>query len=175
VPTRDVAFYPSLLEIPPGTSRPIRVGVTARPRDREATYRLVVRQMPAAAQTTGTALRILTEMSIPIFVAPPGGARAVPGIEPGVVEDGKLRFRLFNTGDASYRAQRVEVRLLGDRGEALERRELPGWYVLARGTLRRELEIPQEHCPGLREVRIEVEIEGHEPIRARQPLRCTPP
>ena len=172
-PTQDVAFFPSLLEIPPGESRPIRIGVTRAPRDREASYRLVVRQIPGAAKESGAAIRVITEMSIPIFVAPEG-ARAEPRLEIGGVKDGKFEVQLSNPGNASYRPQRVLVKLLGDDGAELVQRTIPGWYVLAGGRLHHDVEIPADACTRLREVAVEAEVEGHAPLRARRRLACIP-
>lgn len=172
--TRDVSFFPSLLEILPGESRPIRIGVSRAPRDRELTYRLIVRQLPAASNTDpGTAVRVLTELSIPIFVAPKG-AGAKPRLEINSLEDATLEFEFSNPGNASFRLGRIVVSPYDADGNELRAHALAGWYVLANGRRRYELEIPSGVCARLHEVVIEAEVAHDAPLRARRQLACTP-
>jgi len=70
----DPIFFPRALEIMPGESRIIRVGVKATPLSQEETYRLFVEELPPAApaepQTGGASLRVYLRVGVPVFVAP---------------------------------------------------------------------------------------------------------
>ena len=57
----DLIFFPRALEIPPGESRIIRVGVKAAPATREDTYRLFIEELPPAVAPTPEAGRHLAQ------------------------------------------------------------------------------------------------------------------
>lgn len=76
----DVVASPPLATIPPGGSQVVRLLLRRRPQDREATYRILLDQIPAAAAPG--VVRMALRLSLPIFAEPPG--RAAP----------RLQFRL---------------------------------------------------------------------------------
>lgn len=78
--TSEVMVNPALFTVEPGASQIVRVGLrqpnTAQV---EATYRLVLREVPVvdeASETAGPALRVLVSMRLPIYVAPDKVERA---------------------------------------------------------------------------------------------------
>ncbi len=55
-PAEGLLYFPRTMEIPPGESRIVRVGVRAAPVTREETYRLFIEELPpaSAAERAGT-------------------------------------------------------------------------------------------------------------------------
>src|SRR5689334_10246455 len=63
-PTREVAYFPSMLELAPGESRQIRIGTTAGSGTHEKTYRVTVEQLPSLeAEQPG--IHLLMKTSVP--------------------------------------------------------------------------------------------------------------
>ncbi|GAM99987.1 sigma-fimbriae chaperone protein [alpha proteobacterium U9-1i] len=71
--TTDVVVAPSVFAVRPGQEQIVRLAIMAAAREagREAAYRLILRQLPAAE--AGAGLRVQLQMSLPVF-APPRGA-----------------------------------------------------------------------------------------------------
>jgi len=171
--TDALTVFPTVFEIPPGASKSIRVGLRRLPSSGEASYRLLVKQLPANRRQAGdgAAVQMLTNFSLPVFAAT-AEARAAPRLGEPEVRGARLSFALRNDGDRSFRATRVMVRGHGVGAESLFETELPAWYVLSRGIRRYELAIPPGACAKLRSIRIEAEIAGAAPLRLDRPLTC---
>lgn len=141
-PTRDMLFFPSLLEIPPGETKRVRVATTARPGRVERSYRLIVEEFPRKP-TPGTIL-VLTRLSIPVFVQP-----AKPKPRPALdsrLEDGRLVVLVTNTGNAAFKLESVRVVARSTSGEVVFEQTISGWYVLAKGRRRYAIELPKATC-----------------------------
>jgi hypothetical protein len=73
-PAEGLLYFPRTMEIPPGESRIVRVGVRAAPVTREETYRLFIEELPPASaadeQAQGTSLRVYLRVGVAVFVAP---------------------------------------------------------------------------------------------------------
>lgn len=73
-PSSEVVFFPSLVSLPPGESRVVRVGTSASPAATEKAYRIFVEELPPIEKPGGhgreAGVRILTKMGIPIFLEP---------------------------------------------------------------------------------------------------------
>lgn len=68
-PTTDIAISPSIIEIEPGMVQHFKLLRRQTSRDaREASYRLVIDQLPAASQSHGGASATRLRISIPVFV-----------------------------------------------------------------------------------------------------------
>src|SRR5215471_6303752 len=67
-------YFPRAMEIPPGESRIVRIGVRAAPVTSEDAYRLFIEELPPPAGTEappeGTSLRIFLRVGVAVFVAP---------------------------------------------------------------------------------------------------------
>lgn len=69
--TRDVLVTPPIVEIPAGATQLVRVGLRRAPdQDTELSYRLFLQELPSADQAGGTGLKMVTRLSLPVFVAP---------------------------------------------------------------------------------------------------------
>ena len=161
--TEDVVFFPSLLSVPPGEQRNVRVGTAVPAAASEQTYRIFVEELPpmAAPETkrSGGVIRVLTRMGIPIFLQP---VRITTGaqITDLAVRGNILSFALKNTGNVHLAPGVVQVRGVNAAGEATFQRETAGGYVLAGGQRTYTLELPAyERCTTTGLV-VEVRTEG---------------
>jgi fimbrial chaperone protein len=79
-PTRDVLVSPAVFTIPANGSQLVRVALR-RPADPrlELSYRLLLTEVPQKADPQSTALSMALQLSLPVFIEPPG--LAAPRIE----------------------------------------------------------------------------------------------
>jgi fimbrial chaperone protein len=68
-PSSEMQVSPPIATIAPGAAQIVRLVLRRPPKEREATYRILVDQIPPAA-APGT-VRIALRLSIPVFAAPP--------------------------------------------------------------------------------------------------------
>src|SRR5271169_816467 len=70
----DLLYFPRAMEIAPGESRIVRVGVKSVPVSREEAYRLFIEELPPAAppspEPQGASLRVFLRIGVAVFVAP---------------------------------------------------------------------------------------------------------
>ena len=88
-PTDMLVVSPPLATIAPGVNQVVRLLLRQPPQSQEATYRILVDQIPPATKTPGVVSMVL-RMSIPVFAQPAG--RAVP----------HLQFHLERNGDKLF-------------------------------------------------------------------------
>lgn len=176
-PTQELFFFPSMLTLGPGESRPIRVGISSAPRDTERPFRLVIEEMPPLGPVPpAMGLKILTRVSIPVFVAPT--LKAVQGrVEDVDLRQSRFRFRVRNPGTVNFFIRQTRVRGLDERGQSLVEKDQVGWYVLPGGSQVFALDTSAEHCQRIRSLEVEVETDRgvfrqSAPVSASQP--CAP-
>jgi fimbrial chaperone protein len=158
--TDQVIFFPALLTLAPKEERRIRIGTTAVAGVQEKSYRVFVEELPSAdASRTGAAVRVLTKMGIPVFVRPARESAAATLADLGV-RAGTLRFSVGNTGTVHIIPQKIRVRGVGARGEAVFEREVTGWYILPGGRRDFELPLPPADCARLSSVQIDATFEA---------------
>lgn len=161
-PTDRLVVFPTLLELGPGESRRVRVGLSAPAGAREETYRLLVEELPDHRTKDPKGVAIRMRMSIPVFSAA-GNANTTGAVSDARVVAGperKLRIELANLGDHHFKAGRIEVRL-DLKGRAPLHTQLSGWYVLA--GLRREhlVALPKEaRCVTHASISVETDAAG---------------
>lgn len=90
-PSDEVMASPPIATIAAGGTQVVRLVLRRAPQDREATYRLLLDQIPSAA-APGT-VRIVLRLSIPVFAEP--AIRAVP----------RLRFQVESHAGQAYLVQ----------------------------------------------------------------------
>lgn len=158
-PTDDIVFFPALLTLKQGEERKVRVGRTVAPADVEKTYRISFEELPplqkAGAPPQGSQVKIITKMSIPIFVVPDNRKTAAEIVDPAV-RNGKLTFALKNNGNVHYMAQAVRVIGTGEGNQAVFDRQTQGWYILSGDTRTFDMELKPEECAKLKSIRLEV-------------------
>ena len=160
-PTQDVVFFPALLTLKAKEQRKVRIGRMTAPGAVEKTYRVFFEELPALATTEqpkGSAVKILTKMGIPVFVAPekPNAAGNVTNV---ALNAGKVTFDVRNTGNVSFVARVLRVRGLDAGGAEVLNRQREGWYVLSGDTRHYDLELTAEECRKIRKVVIEAETD----------------
>lgn len=143
--TTDIVFFPSMLTIAPGASRKIRVGTNAPIGAREQTYRLIVEELPTASSAPSNGIRILTRMSIPIFLQP-DAPRSIAHIESVGSKGKELAVTIGNRGNASFILRHITVTARDASGSIVFERELPGWYLLAASKREFRFPIPEDAC-----------------------------
>lgn len=153
-PTRDVSFFPSLFVLEPGQSRQIRIGVSAPAAAVERTWRVIVEQLPDGTGTQAGAVRVLTRMSIPVFLSPAHGDAQIR-LDAPAVADGRVSFALRNEGAVHDMLKPVKVVGRDADGRVVFERTEAGWYLLAGGERRYDLDLPADACPRLRSVSVE--------------------
>ena len=145
----DLIFFPRALEIPPGESRIIRVGVKAAPATREDTYRLFIEELPPAAAATpepaGTSLRVFLRVGVGVFVAP-GQIVRKSEITRLDVRGGVVQWTVANLGNVHFRTERVELAGFARDGTQLFAQEFPERYFLAGAAKTLRFDIPRDAC-----------------------------
>jgi fimbrial chaperone protein len=142
VPTRDLLFFPSLLEIPAGQARRIRIASTVRPGTLERSYRMILNEFPGPAHP-GT-VQVLTRLSVPVFVQP-ATLKPTPVVH-SQLEAGHVVIVVANRGNVYLRARSVRVVARSSSGQVVFEQSLAGWYVLAGGQRRYSLDLPPGAC-----------------------------
>ena len=160
-PTRDIIFFPRLLTLAPGEQRLVRVGAAAPAGLVERTYRLFVEELPPL-ETQGQPVlpgqvRVRARLGLPVFMQPAHG-RAEPRLTDLRVQRGRFAFELRNLGTLHVAPAQVRVRGYAADGQVVWERELEGWYVLAKGIRRYDVELGQEDCSKSLAIGVEVTI-----------------
>jgi fimbrial chaperone protein len=147
LPTTDLIATPLVLNLAPGETRFVRVGLRQPGRtDSERSYRLFVREVPPAF-VSGTGLQFALRIGVPVFALPVEGGRAAPV---GVSSELSWRWlpdiqrcmtvQIFNPAPRHERVLTAEM--LSRSGEVLWRAADPA-YILA-GSRRT---LPPALCP----------------------------
>lgn len=161
-PSDRLVIFPTLLELNPGESRRVRIGLNGAPASSEETYRLIVEELPDHRTPDPKGVAIRMRMSIPIFASAADSsargavteARVLPGRER------KLRIELSNLGQRHFKAGRIEVEL-ERKGRPPLTANLTGWYVLAGQKREHLVELPKEaRCITGAKIRVETDGAG---------------
>ena len=128
--TEDLLASPPLGTIPAGGTQVVRLVLRKPPQGREATYRILLDQIPPPA-APGT-VRIALRLSIPIFAEP--ATRAVPHLQWRILNsDRQTYLEALNDGD---RHETVRNILLASSGSTDKVEANVSPYVLAGSTRR---------------------------------------
>ena len=148
-PAEGLIYFPRAMEIPPGESRIVRVGVRAAPVTREDAYRLFIEELPpqtpASQESQGTQLRIYLRVGVAVFVAPAQPKRTAE-ITRLDLRSGAAEWSVANTGNVHVRTERVALVGVARDGTQLFAQEFPERYFLAGVTKTLRFDIPREAC-----------------------------
>jgi fimbrial chaperone protein len=177
-PTKDLAFFPSMLTVPAGGSRKVRVGTLTPQGTAESTYRVIVEELPSLKPANAhapNAVRVLTRMSIPVFFAAltPASSPAIDGLS---MSGGRLTFAVKNRGNTHFMNQRIQILATDSAGQVTHDTAAAGWYVLGAGSRRYNLVLPAAACSGLSKITVKLET-SRGPTSATIPAsasQCTP-
>jgi fimbrial chaperone protein len=176
VPAEDLLFFPRAMEIPPGESRIVRVGVRAAPVTREEAYRLFIEELPPASSDPapqGASLRIFLRVGVAVFVAPtqakPAGEITRLDLQAGVAE-----WSIANAGNAHFSTETVELAGLARDGTRVFVQPFPERYFLAGTVKTLRFDVPRDACRQL--VTLEASVTGENLGLKRRldvdPARC---
>ena len=158
-PTKDIAFYPSLLSMEPGEARKIRVAARTAVGSVEKTYRIFIAELPDATKTNRPAIRMLTRFSIPIFLQPEK-SRAQVQVGQLSVRGREVFFELTNKGNSHSFPRDITINGIDARGGLTFENHVPPWYVLAGGAREFRGEIPKNECPKTTTISLHVDLKG---------------
>jgi len=156
--TDDIIFYPNLLTVEPGTQRNLRVGVNGAVVAREKTYRIFVEELPSNVKLQFTGVRIITKVSIPIFIRP-AKAEHKNTIERIGLRGSDVTFELKNQGNVHIQPRELRVKGVATDGSLQLERKIPGWYILAGGLREYRIDVAKSECMKIRELTVEVDLE----------------
>lgn len=113
-PSRDLLVNPPLFKLPPGGDQVLRVGLRQPPGgEREAAYRLFLREVPSAPATGAqTGVRVLLELRLPVYVEP-ARPLSVQQWSARHGPDGGLVVEVFNTGNVHLAVRGLTLRAAG--------------------------------------------------------------
>ena len=166
--TDDVVLFPPLLTVEPGEKRKIRLGAVTPRGVTEKTYRIVVEELPPAKpeETEGGVIRVLTRMTIPVFLEPLNKKTVSGEIVNLTLRNGTASFDVKNTGNAHFSVQHIELVGVGTSGEPIVKQGIEGWYVLTNTSRRYDIRLSSADCRNLKTVTVEAQSEAG-PLKAR--------
>lgn len=148
-PVDELLYFPRAMEIAPGESRIVRIGVKAAPVTREESYRLFIEELPPPAPTSpdpqGASLRVFLRVGVAVFVAPVQADRKAE-ITRLDLRAGKVEWAVANTGNVHFRSDRVEIVGVARDGTRAFAQEFPERYFLAGVVKTLRFDIPREAC-----------------------------
>jgi fimbrial chaperone protein len=150
-PADGLLYFPRAMEIPPGDSRIIRVGVKAAPVALEETYRVFVEELPPSvpgAVAPGTSLQVLLRVGVPVFVAPAQVDRKAD-ITRLELRGATAEWVVANTGNVHLRAEQVVLVGVARDGTRLFEQPFQERYFLAGVVKKLRFDIPAEKCAHL--------------------------
>jgi fimbrial chaperone protein len=149
VPAEGILYFPRTMEIAPGESRVVRVGVRAAPVTREEAYRLFIEELPPAPvagdEAQGTSLRVFLRVGVAVFVAPaqPQRAGEITRLD---LKGRQVEWVVANKGNVHFRADQVELVGSAKDGTRLFVQPFQERYFLAGVTRMLRFDIPPETC-----------------------------
>lgn len=100
-PSGALIVAPGVFEIPAGGEQVVRLGVRATSDGAEQSYRIVMRELPAAPGS-GAVLGFMLEMSLPVFITPAGAQGRLDARIDGET------LHIVNAGDAHLQLTAIE-------------------------------------------------------------------
>jgi P pilus assembly chaperone PapD len=168
--SRSLIWFPRALELAPGESRIIRVGVRATPASREQAYTLFLQEVALggsqAKKAQGAQIRLLLSISVPVFVPPakprPGGA-----VESFELRGGSLNVVVANGGNRHFSYREAAIVGLGRDGTEQFTQKVQGRTLLAGSRQQFQLRIPREVCGKLKELALRLTTPEQSEIKRR--------
>jgi fimbrial chaperone protein len=165
-PAPEILVYPPLLQLGPQEERKVRVSTTATFGAKEQSFRLFLRELPAAEKPgEKPGVQFLTRVGIPIFLlaSRPEVRAEITG---AAVHRNHVSVTLRNTGTTRLSPGKVKIEGVGADGKPVLATSADVWYVLAGGERALDVALPVEGCARARSVVIEAPV-GDGSIRAR--------
>jgi len=153
--TRDIVYFPRILELEPSSERIIRIGYQGpRVLESEGAYRLFLQELPLTGSGEQV-LKLVLTLSIPVFVKP-SVERTSFAIKPLEQAQGQLSVNVANEGNTHVLLDRITVRGLDSASRQAFSTEARGWYLLPDRSRTYELVVPQTGCSQAQKIQIEL-------------------
>jgi fimbrial chaperone protein len=163
-PSQELVVFPSLFALDDNATRRIRVGTLATPENVEKTFRLVVEELPSEVENSlevQNSVRVLTHVSIPIFLQPNNPAPALR-IDSLAVREGTVFLDVRNAGNAHLRIQNIQFTGDSTGHPGTFRQEIRGWYLLGRSQRSYQIPLAPDVCESLGQVSAVVKTSDQE-------------
>jgi len=157
--TKDVIFFPKMLEIEPGKEKIVRIGYRGKPSAIEQAYRLFVKELPVI-KPGETALKFALRIGAPVFVKPLQTKVAL-SVESAEVSGGKLHVWVKNSGNSHAMVKKILAAGVNAAGANSLNAETGGWYVLAGVTREFIVELPEKDCGKTSHIKVDVQEDGN--------------
>ncbi len=125
-PSTEVLVSPPIVTIPAGASQVVRLVLRHAPTGREATYRILLDQIPPAA-APGT-VRVALRLSIPVFAEP--ATRAIAHVQYHVESDAGRTY-LVATNEGSRHDTLRDIAVTTSAGRPVKAANVGSPYILA--------------------------------------------
>ena len=153
--SKSLIWFPRAIELAPGESRIIRVGVRAMPASKEQAYTVFLTEVPVGEWQGGTKggaqIRLLLSVSVPVFVPPakpnPGGA-----VESAELRGGQLSVVIANGGNRHFSYREAVIIGLDSGGAARFTHKVQGRTLLSGSRQDFTVRVPEDACRQLTEL-----------------------
>ena len=153
--SKSLIWFPRALELSPGESRIIRVGVRATPAAQEQTYTLFLQEVALGGQEPGKSggaqIRLLLNISVPIFI-PPIQPQVAGEIDSITLSNGTLDVVIRNAGNRHFSYREAAIVGMDAAGGEKFTQKVRGRTLLAGSRQRFQVRIPLELCGQLNEL-----------------------
>lgn len=173
-PTQDLVVTPLIVKLPADGEARVRVGTLSPNVASEQAYRLELLELPGNQDLAAGEVRMLTTVSLPVFVEPPKAAARFE-LSVDAIDNKGAALWLRNSGTAYAPPENVVVRVLDATGRTLHEGKLDTNYILAGARLPLRATLPASACT--RAARVELAIGKADPIAATvspSQRRCAP-
>jgi fimbrial chaperone protein len=155
-PSDALLVHPLILTIPAGQQARLRVGSLSPNVAQEEAYRVELQQLPGAVAADTVQIRMLTRLSVPVFLQPPA-AKAAPALDVRGIADRSLQLTVRNTGTAYLAPHDTTLRVFDAQGRSLHEGKLTVGYTLAGAQLHVATALPAGACA--RAARVELTLD----------------
>jgi len=143
--TKDILFFPKIVEMQKGQKVIIRVGYQGAKEDAtEKSYRMFLQELPLSG-TGAPAVKMILSLNIPIFVNNLN-ARADGAIDQIQFANGSFTINVTNKGTRHLKIKQIRATAKDSLGKEIFFANVHGWYVLAGSTRAFSLTIPETEC-----------------------------
>jgi fimbrial chaperone protein len=144
-PTDALVVHPLILSVPAGGQARLRIGTLSPSVTAEEAYRVELQQLPDAVESEAVHIRMLTRLSLPVFVQP-STAKPQPTLAVTAVAATAAQLVVHNDGTGYLAPQDAKLRVLDAQDHVVHEERLPIGYVLAGAQLRVVVKMPASGC-----------------------------
>jgi len=176
-PTKDIVFFPKMINVEKGKERVIRVGYDGKADEKEKTYRLFLEELPEPPKPNQTYVSMVIRMGIPIFISPATEVRE-SSIERTSMSKGKLEVTVRNNGNSHIMVDKIKAVGSDAAGANVFTTEASGWYILAGHTVSYPVDVPAKDCPRVRDIKVSVKTTDNAVLEGKlgvDPSMCAVP